>query len=157
MLYKFLIAALFFSLVTFSLNSCGEKKTEEMETEIEIAKTTQDYDPKIGEGKYKEISLNPSLDKAMAEKGEKISSVKCSSCHKTTEERLVGPGWTGVTSRHNPVWLMNFFTNPEPMIDKDPKLQEQLEICLVRMPNQNISDDEARSILEYMRKIDGVK
>jgi len=27
-------------------------------------------------------------------------------------------------------------------------------LCLVRMPNQNISDDEARQILEYMRKND---
>lgn len=43
------------------------------------------------------------------------------------------------------------------MIDKDPELQAQLEVCLVRMPNQNIADDEARQILEYMRKNDGIK
>ncbi len=53
--------------------------------------------------------------------------------------------------------IMNFITNPDPMIDKDPEVQAQLEICLVRMPNQGLKDDEARSILEYMRKIDGVK
>jgi hypothetical protein len=52
---------------------------------------------------------------------------------------------------------MNFITNPDPMIDKDPKVQAQLEICLVRMPNQSLNDDEARSVLEYMREIDGVK
>jgi hypothetical protein len=52
---------------------------------------------------------------------------------------------------------MNFITNPDPMIDKDPEVQAQLEICLVRMPNQGVSDDEARGILEYMRKNDGVK
>jgi hypothetical protein len=39
------------------------------------------------------------------------------------------------------------------MIDKDPEVQALLEICLVRMPNQNIADEEARSILEFMRKI----
>jgi len=27
----------------------------------------------------------------------------------------------------------------------------------VRMPNQNLSDDDARSLYEYMRKNDGVK
>jgi hypothetical protein len=43
------------------------------------------------------------------------------------------------------------------MIDKDPEVQAQLEICLVRMPNQGLKDEEARSILEYMRKNDGVK
>lgn len=53
---------------------------------------------------------------------------------------------------------MNFITNPDPMIDKDPeKIQAMLELCLVRMPNQNLSDTDARNILEYMRKIDGVK
>lgn len=52
---------------------------------------------------------------------------------------------------------MNFITNPDPMIDKDPEVQAQLEICLVRMPNQGLADAEARSILEYMRKNDGVK
>lgn len=52
---------------------------------------------------------------------------------------------------------MNFITNPDPMIDKDPELQAQLELCLVRMPNQSLVDDEARNILEFMRKNDGVK
>jgi hypothetical protein len=52
---------------------------------------------------------------------------------------------------------MNFATNPDPMIDKDPKVQAQLEICLVRMPNQNISDEEARNIYEFMRKNDAKK
>ena len=93
----------------------------------------------------------------MATEGQKVADVKCTSCHKITDEKLVGPGWNGVTSRHQPEWIMNFITNPDPMITKDPKLQAQLEICLVRMPNQGLNDTEARNILEYMRKIDGVK
>ena len=88
---------------------------------------------------------------------EVIQSVKCSSCHKLTDERLVGPGWKGVTKRQKPEWIMNFITNPDPMIDKDPELQAQLELCLVRMPNQSLSDADARSLLEFMRKNDGVK
>ena len=52
---------------------------------------------------------------------------------------------------------MNFITNPDPMIDKDPKLQAMLELCLMRMPNQSLSDVDARNVLEYMRKNDGVK
>jgi hypothetical protein len=30
-----------------------------------------------------------------------------------------------------------------------------MEVCMVRMPNQNLTDDEARHILEFMRKNDG--
>jgi hypothetical protein len=52
---------------------------------------------------------------------------------------------------------MNFITNPDPMIDKDPVVQASLELCLVRMPNQSLTDDDARHLLEFMRKNDGVK
>lgn len=149
--------------------SCGKKE----KTEGDFSKpTTEDaaatgdatatadvstYDPKRGEGKFDKVELGATLDQAMAGEGQKVAEVKCTSCHKTTDEKLVGPGWHGVTSRHKPEWIMNFITNPDPMITKDPKMQAQLEICLVRMPNQGLNDTEARDILEYMRKNDGVK
>ena len=115
------------------------------------------YDPERGEGKFTKVEVGEKLDVPMAEAGEKVYGVKCSSCHKTTDEKLVGPGWKGVTSRHTPEWILNFSTNTAAMLDKDPKAQAQLEICLVRMPNQNLTDDEARSVYEFMRKNDGVK
>lgn len=148
------------------LVSCGKDKTkagEDFSTPTSTENTTEtsedasSYDPKRGEGKFTTINLGNGLDVAMATEGEKVAGVKCMSCHKLTEERLVGPGWKGVTDRRTPEWIMNFATNPDPMIDKDPELQAQLELCLLRMPNQSISDNEARQILEYMRQNDGVK
>ena len=59
----------------------------------------------------------------MAAGGEKIYGVKCSGCHKLTDEKLVGPGWKGVSERHKPEWIMNFITNTDEMINKDPKAQ----------------------------------
>lgn len=147
--------------------ACGDKVKKDQDNAAqdevvvpageESATTPESYDPNRGEGKYDKVEMSATLDKALADKGEAASGVKCLSCHKTTDERLVGPGWKGVTERRKPEWIMNFITNPDPMIDKDPEVQAQLEICLVRMPNQGLSDDEARSILEYMREIDGVK
>ena len=93
----------------------------------------------------------------MATTGEKAYGVKCSSCHKLTAEKLVGPGWKEVTSRFTAAWIMNFMTNTDEMLSKDPRAQAQLELCLVRMPNQNLSDEEARALYEYMRKNDGIK
>lgn len=146
------------------LMSCGGKEEKSKSTDEtvvpagdEAPMTVSDYDPNRGEGKFDKVDLSPTLDKALAKKGEEVAGVKCMSCHKPTEEKLVGPGWKGVTERRKPEWIMNFITNPDPMIDKDPELQAQLEICLVRMPNQGLSDDEARNILEYMRQIDGVQ
>lgn len=116
------------------------------------------YDPNRGEGKFTAENVQVgTLDENMASSGEQIAGVKCTSCHKMSDEKLVGPGWKGVTERRRPEWIMNFITNPDPMIDKDPEVQAQLELCLVRMPNQSLSDDDARHILEFMRKNDGAK
>ncbi|MBS1915385.1 MAG: cytochrome c [Bacteroidetes bacterium] len=115
------------------------------------------YDPKRGEGKFTKVDVSPTLDMAKADAGNKVYAVKCSACHKLTAEKLVGPGWKGVTDRHTAEWIMNFATNTDDMLTKDPKAQAMLEICLVRMPNQNLSDDDARNVYEFMRKNDGVK
>lgn len=141
--------------------SCGKKENSTSDfsrsSGSENTTTESTYDPTKGEGKFDDIDLPENLDHEMAKLGEIVSGTKCLACHKLTSERLVGPGWEGVTIRRTPEWIMNFITNPDPMIDKDPELQAQLEVCLVRMPNQNIADDEARQILEYMRKNDGIK
>lgn len=148
-------------LVSLFVIACGKKSGEDFSTSsssgTEETTSTSSYDPKRGLGKYENMELSATLDNAMADLGEKAAGTKCLSCHKLNSDRLVGPGWEGVTVRHKPEWIMNFITNPDPMIDQDPELQAQLEICLVRMPNQSVSDDEARQILEYMRKNDGVQ
>ena len=154
----------------FSIYSCGsgeQTPASGTETGNDQAATTQGadasagnnpaYDPERGKGKFTHVEIADKLDPAMAAAGEKVYNVKCSGCHKVTNEKLVGPGWKDVTKRHKPEWIMNFVTNTDEMIDKDPKMQAQLEICMVRMPNQNVSDEAARSIYEYMRKNDGVK
>ena len=159
-------ALVLLAFLSFIIACGGNKKTDSgSSTEPEVTNTptgtggTDEYDPRRGEGKWNEsnINLGASLDGAMATEGEKIFAVKCQSCHKLTDERLVGPGWHGVTNRRTPAWIMNFITNPDPMITKDPALQAQLELCLVRMPNQSLNDTEARALLELMRKNDGVK
>jgi cytochrome c2 len=144
--------------------ACGgntEKSTATSETTSpEPAKTENSnpsYDPQRGEGKFTEVAVGATVDQTMAAAGEKIYNVKCVSCHKLTSEKLVGPGWLGVTDRHTAPWIMNFATNTDAMLDKDPKAQAQLEICLVRMPNQNIADADARNVYEFMRRNDGIK
>lgn len=137
----------------------GEKKTV-ANSANETGATANDasgYDPHRGEGKFDQVIIGEHLDAPMAAAGKMIVDLKCASCHKLTDEKLVGPGWKGVTQRRKPQWIMNFITNPDPMIDKDPELQAQLELCMVRMPNQNLTDEEARKVLEFMRQNDGVK
>lgn len=138
-------------------NEPSKRDKEREEAKKEEAKGVDDYDPKRGEGKFTKVEVSPTLDAAMAESGNKVFGVKCSSCHKLTNEKLVGPGWAGITHKFTAEWIMNFATNPDVMLNKDPEAKAQLEICLVRMPNQNLSDDDARHVYEFMRKNDGVK
>lgn len=146
--------------------SCGNDQNESHTTTEQTTETATPADvqagnnnasandPERGIGKYTNVELTHPLDEKMVEQGKTIYDVKCASCHKLSDEKLVGPGWAGMTDRHSPEWIMNFLTNTDEMIDKDPKAQAMLEVCMVRMPDQNLSDDDARHTLEYMRKND---
>lgn len=114
-------------------------------------------DPTKGIGAVKNVTLKSPLEEERIQRGLAIFEMKCSACHKLDETRVVGPGWKGVTSRRKPEWIMNMVTNTDVMLDKDPDAQKLLELCLTRMPNQNISIGDARDILEFMRKNDGQK
>ena len=103
-----------------------------------------------GIGEIKEVALNNPLEEAMIARGKAIYEMKCSACHKLTDQRVVGPGWKGVTKKRKPEWIMNMTTNVDVMLEKDPAAQALLEECLVRMPNQNLSIGDARDVLEFM-------
>lgn len=105
----------------------------------------------------KTVELSHPLNQSWVTNGKSIYELKCLACHKLTADKLVGPGWAGITKRREPAWIMNMITNVEVMLASDEEAQKLLEQCLVRMPNQNITQDEARHILEFMRANDGEK
>lgn len=104
-----------------------------------------------------DIQLNHPLNAQWVAEGKSIYEVKCQACHKLTDEKLVGPGWLGVTRKRRPEWILNMITNVDMMLEKDPQAQRLLEECLVRMPNQNLKADEARKVLEFQLQNDGEK
>lgn len=108
-----------------------------------------------GIGEIKDVPLNDPLDAAMVAKGSAIFDMKCAACHKLTDQRVVGPGWKGLTERRKPEWIMNMIMNVDVMLDKDPAAQALLKECLVRMPNQNLTMEDARSVLEFAYSNDG--
>ncbi len=155
-LYSFTIIA----FLSFYFGSCNsnEQQTkpnnEPAVTKTDTVVISQGINSK-GIGRFNEVKLKHPLDQGMVTKGQSVYGAKCIACHKLTDEKLVGPGWKGVTDRRTPEWIMNFTTNTQVMLDKDLVAQGEMVTCLVRMPNQDLNDDQARGILEYMRKNDG--
>lgn len=155
---KTLLAAVISVITCSFLYSCGgDSSSSSADTTASSTSTgasAATSDPK-GTGKFTDVKLTHPLDQTMVTQGKAIFDLKCNACHKLTAVKLVGPGWKGVTDRRKPEWIMNFVTNTEVMLKSDTSAQAMVEKCMVRMPNQNLSDDDARHILEFMRNNDG--
>lgn len=134
-----------------------EKPKEEKSEKAEKSAVEAVIDPTKGIGQVKNVTLESPLDQGRVKRGLAIYEMKCQACHKLDETRVVGPGWKGITKKRKPEWIMNMITNVDMMLDQDPEAQKLLELCLMRMPNQNMSIGDARDVLEYMRQNDGEK
>lgn len=142
--------------IAAALVACGSKeeadnaaKSAPNPAEV-IASQSTFHGPEI-----KNVELKNPLDPAWVSAGKAIYESKCFPCHKLTEDKLVGPGWAGVTKRRAPVWIINMISNTDMMLAQDAEALKMLEMCLVRMPNQNVAVEDARKLLEFMRKNDG--
>ena len=154
---KNILLAILIAVIGLAVACNSNDKSKENTASDTSASTTGAADannPK-GVGPHQNVQLTHPLDEKMVTEGQNIYNVKCGACHKLTNEKLVGPGWKGVTDRRKPEWIMNFVTNTEEMLEKDTAAQNMLEVCLVKMPDQNLAENDARAILEFMRKNDG--
>jgi mono/diheme cytochrome c family protein len=100
------------------------------------------------------ITVDAKVDAAMAAKGKSLFESRCTACHKL-DARYVGPALAGVTKRRRPEWIMNMILNPGEMTQKDETAEALLAEYLTQMANQNLTQDEARMVLEFFRRNDG--
>ncbi len=142
-----------FSMLLFSCGSGGNEGNNRSQETAE-PEVPQSIAEGKGIGEVTEVNLEDELDPDMVKMGKAIYDMKCSACHKLGDQRVVGPGFQGVTNRRSPEWIMNMITNVDMMLEQDPTAQALLEECLTRMPNQNVSVGDARNILEYVRHND---
>ena len=149
-----LILIILFSFFAFSCKEGVKKEPKPIEIEELTKNQPETHGTEIREG---DIQVTNPLNAQWVSTGKATYELKCQACHKLTGEKLVGPGWLGVTKRRTPVWIMNMITNVEMMLETDPEAQKLLEQCLVRMPNQNLTKDQAREVIEFMRSNDGEK
>ena len=139
--------------------ACGGDATTNEKTDTPKPKSMVEEEAKPDDGKgigeIKHVDLNDPLNASMVENGKGVYELKCAACHKLTDMRVVGPGWQGITEKRKPEWIMNMTLNIDVMLEEDAEARELLKQCLVRMPNQNLSDSDARDVLEFMYANDG--
>jgi mono/diheme cytochrome c family protein len=87
-----------------------------------------------------------------AQNGEKLFRSNCASCHKTTKEKLVGPGLEGVTDRRDMDWLLEWTKNSQAMVEEGDKQAVKLyeEYNQQVMPSQDLTEDEIRAIYDFI-------
>lgn len=80
----------------------------------------------------------------------------CIACHTIGKGKLIGPDLKGVNDRHDEAWLISFIRSSQTMVKNgDPtavKLFE--ENNKIPMPDNNLTDDQIRGILTYIRNYD---
>jgi cytochrome c551/c552 len=111
-----------------------------------------DFELRHGIGPVTEELVLGELDPGMAERGQVVFEFNCEACH-LMDDRFVGPALGDVLDRRSATFVMNMILNPEEMARDHPEGQKMLQEYPLIMPFQNISEDEARAIVEYLRTV----
>ena len=138
-----IILAALLAFAFSGLNACSKKEDATAPEAPQLSK---------GVGPVTSVALE-SIDAARAAKGKQIFESKCSACHKI-DKKYVGPALKGITQRRTPEWILNMILNPQEMTQKDPAAKELLATYFTQMTFQNVTQEEARDILEYFRQTD---
>lgn len=142
--------------------SCGgDKKKEESvygkktpaKTETKTPASQRIELSNKGVGPITSLTLPAEIDQDMATHGQDVYSKMCTACHKA-DKKFIGPPPTGILERRSPEWVMNMILNPEQMVKEDPLAKDLLmEFNGAPMANQNLSEEDARAVLEYFRTL----
>jgi len=149
--------------IAIILSSCGggpsqaDKIKEQQVKKAAEPKTLEEaekgWETNHGVGSIKSFTLPAEIDEALVASGKETYEAMCTACHKP-DKSFIGPAPKGIISRRTPAWIMNMILNPEEMVQKDP-IAKQLLIKFngAPMANQNLTEEQARSVLEYFRTL----
>ncbi|TVP56790.1 MAG: cytochrome c [Gemmatimonadales bacterium] len=130
---------------------CGDTADRTSEPADEPENGLTAFEEEHGIGPFtEEVALGPEIDEEMARMGQEVFEFNCEACH-ALDERFVGPPLGNILDIRSPTFVMNMIMNPSEMAQRHPVVQELLREYPVVMPYQNISEEQARAIVEYLR------
>ena len=151
------VTLILFSAITIIFMACGGGEKKQSAKERILANTVKDpyqnWKDYNGVGPVQAFELPAEIDNSMVAKGQEVFEAKCTACHKP-EKRFIGPAPKDILSRRNPAWVMNMILDPEQMVKEDAIAKKLLiDFNGSPMANQNLTEEEARAVLEYFRTL----
>lgn len=145
---RILLSLLSVSLILFA---CGNENGQNGTTAEAEEEGLTEFEMDHGIGPVTErIDIDDEIDHELVTKGRNIYEMKCEMCH-NMEGRMVGPELGDVMEYRSPEFVMNFILNPSGMVREHPEGQRLLQEYMTAMPYQNVKEDEARAIVEFLR------
>ncbi len=143
------IIAVMSLLIALIMSGCGGDGNKQPEAKKKNESGLSAFELEHGIGPVSEtISLGSEVDMELAQKGKEIFELKCSACHKVNE-RYIGPAVGDVLEQRSPTYVMNMILNPDGMTKNHPEAKKLLQEYMSPMPNQGLSQEEARAIVEF--------
>jgi cytochrome c551/c552 len=147
-----------------ALVSCGDGTKKEESKGFEMSRTNSQTVTKEtvsvpvdlknkGIGPISSYSFSNEINTELSAQGKSVYDSKCTACH-MANQRMIGPALSGVYDRRSPEWVLNLLLNTNEMLKEDP-----ISIALLKeynnaiMNNQNLSEQEAKAVAEYLRTL----
>jgi cytochrome c551/c552 len=134
-------------VLALAVAGCGGSKTGDAAKKAAGGRPGSKYDagPRAGAA---------AADEELAEQGKSLFSTKgCTACH-AQGRRLTGPDLAGVSMRRTQAWLEHQILDPATMAQEDPIARELMATHALQMPNQKLTPDEAKSVIEFFKHHD---
>jgi len=152
---KTLLIILTLALVTYSCGGGGKSQAELIKEQSQMAPADPmaAWETNHGIGPVKAFTLPAEIDQELALKGKEVYEAMCTACHKP-DKKFIGPAPKDILTKRTPAWVMNMILNPDEMTQKDPIAKQLLiEANGSPMANQNLTEEQARAVLEYFRTL----
>jgi len=94
------------------------------------------------------------VDASKVDEGKGLFQTKgCSACH-AFGRRLSCPDLAGVTHRRTAAWMEQQVLHPDVMTKTDPISHGLFAQYALQMPNQGLTPDQARAVIEFFKQTD---
>jgi len=145
----------FILLAALVLAGCGGKKAEQAESTTAatppaaapaaewVMPADLDQGPRAGE--------SPADEALAAEGGKLFQSRGCVACH-AFGKKVIGPDLKGVAMQRTAPWMEAQILHPDKMTQQDPIAKGLLAQYKTQMTNQGLTPDQAKAVVEYLKK-----